>query len=153
MAAWRPRVVSGEQRTHDGITLVDAGKNRDDLLSALAKWVPIEIIAFYEAITTPFGNNVAPFLCYAIGAGIAATFLWTIFATEDDKADSKIAWRQVILSTIAFAFWAVGTISPDVGKQLLSAWHPAISPVALAAGAIVLPIANGILRRMGVPQD
>jgi hypothetical protein len=137
----------------DGRVLVGSGESRDSTVSALVKWIPIEVIAFYEAITTPFGNDVGPFLIHAIAAGTVASFLWTAFATTDQKARSAIAWRQVVLATLAFVFWAVGTTSPELWKGLLGAWNPALNPVTLASGAIALPIVDGVLRRLGVPQD
>jgi hypothetical protein len=153
MPVLRPRVSGGDVRTRDGRLLVNSAQTRDGFVSAITKWVPIEVITFYEAVTSPFGNNVAPFLLFAICAGVIVTFLWTAFATTSANAVSRVAWRQVILATIAFVFWAVGTTSPDVWKLLAQWWQPGINPATLAAAAIVLPIADGILKRLGVPQD
>jgi hypothetical protein len=153
MPSLRPRVSGGDTRVVDGRVLVSSGESRDSTVSALVKWIPIEVIAFYEAITTPFGNDVGPFLMHAIAAGAVASFLWTAFATTEKKASSPIAWRQVVLATLAFIFWAVGTTSPELLKGLLGVWHPALNPVTLAFGAIALPIVDGILRWLGMPQD
>ena len=130
-----------------------AVSDKDPLVTAITKWIPIEVIAFYEGITAPFGNDLAKGLGYAIGAGFVGTFLWIAFATEDAKARSHIAWRQVVLSCLGFLFWVVGTTSPDLWRLAVGAWHPAVNPAALATGAFVLPIADGLMRRMGVPQD
>ena len=153
MPILRPRVVSGEARIQDGRIVIAGAPDRDGVISAITKWIPIEVIAFYEGIATPFGDKLSQGLVYAIIAGVTVTFLWIAFATESAKNASRIAWRQVILSCFAFIFWVIGTTSPDIWKALAPWWHPGINPAALAAGAILLPIIDGILRRAGVPQD
>jgi hypothetical protein len=153
MPALRPRVIGGDARERDGRLAVSATSDRDGVISAITKWIPIEVIAFYEGVTTPFGNDLARGLWYAIAAGTVVTFLWIAFATESSQKASRIAWRQVVLACVAFVFWVVGTTSPDVWKTLLWWWHPGINPAALAAGAVALPITDGIMRRAGVPQD
>jgi ABC-type Na+ efflux pump permease subunit len=137
----------------DGRVLAGGGEPRDSAVTALVKWIPIEVIAFYEGITTPFGNDIGPFLIYAIVVGMVATLLWTAFATGDKEANSAIAWRQVVLATLAFAFWVVGTTSPELWKGLLGIWHPALNPMLLTLGAFALPIVDGALRKFGVLQD
>jgi hypothetical protein len=150
----RPRVVGGDVREVDGkISISTTPDNRDGTLSAITKWIPIEVIAFYEGITTPFGDKISQALVYTIIAGVIITFLWIAFATDNSTAASRIAWRQVILSCFAFVFWVVGTTSPDIWKMVAPWWLPGINPAALAAGAIALPIINGIMRRLGIPQD
>jgi hypothetical protein len=153
MPTLRPRVNGGDVREHDGRISASASSEEDNLVTAITKWIPIEVIAFYEGVTTPFGDKLAAGLLYAVAAGLIVAFLWTAFATEDAKAKSRIAWRQVILSCFAFAFWVIGTTSPDVWRGLYVWWHPGINPAVLAAAAVVLPIADGIMKRLGVPQD
>jgi hypothetical protein len=147
----RPRVL-GRDRREEPIPIA-APPDRDGVISAITKWVPIEVIAFYQGITTPFGDKLSQGLVYAISAGVIVTFLWIAFATESAKAKSRIAWRQVILSCFAFIVWVIGTTSPDIWKVIFVSWHPGINPAFLAAGAILLPILDGILWRLGIPQD
>jgi hypothetical protein len=90
---------------------------------------------------------------YAIIIGTVVTVLWIAFATENAQKASRIAWRQVVLSSVAFLFWVVGTTSPDIWKVLWSWWNAGINPATLAFGAVCLPIIDGVMRRMGVPQD
>jgi hypothetical protein len=59
---------------------------------------------FYEAVTTPFGDKLVAGRFYAIATGLVIAFLWTAFATENAKAASRIAWRQVILSCLHLHF-------------------------------------------------
>ena len=153
MPTLRPRVVGGDVRTRNGRIAVAAASSKDGPISAITLWIPIEVIAFYEAITTPFGDKLAVGIWYAIIAGAAVTFLWIAFATESAKKASRIAWRQVVLACMAFIFWVVGTTSPDIWKVVIAWWHPGFNPAALALGAVALPITDGIMRRLGVPQD
>ena len=154
MSPLRPRFIGGDSRVVDGRVFASTGEPRDGRLDALLKLIPVEVIAFYEGITTPFGNDLTPFLIGAIAAGTVICFLWTAFATSDNqKAQSAIAWRQVILATLAFLFWVVGTTSPELWKAQLGSWHPGINPAVLALGAVALPIVDGVLRRLGLPQD
>jgi hypothetical protein len=153
MPILRPRVLGGDFKDRDGRVAISATTDRDGALSAITKWIPIEVIAFYQGITTPFGDELAKGLPYVIGAGAVATVLWIGFATESVRNQNRIAWRQVVLSCIAFVFWAIGTTSPDIWKVVVSWWQPAINPAALALGAVLLPIVDGILRFLGIPQD
>src|SRR5690242_13318061 len=116
MPTIRPRATGGDVRERDGRIQAGALRDKDSLVSALVKWIPIEVIAFYEGITTPFGTSLAGGLLYAIAAGFVVTFLWIAFATESTKASSHIAWRQTVLSSVAFAFWVTGTTSPEIWK-------------------------------------
>jgi hypothetical protein len=153
MPALRPRVNGGDIRQEGGRIAPSPAFTRDNLLSSITKWIPIEVIAFYQGVTTPFGDKLAGGLFYALAAGLVVTFLWIAFATERAKTVSRIAWRQVILSCVAFAFWVVGTTSPDIWKVVLPWWHAGINPAVLAAGAVALPIVDGLLRRLQIPQD
>lgn len=140
-------------RGDDDGRITIAAEGKEGAISAVTKWVPIEVIAFYEGITKPFADQIAPYLLYLIVAGLVVTFLWIAFATETAQAASRIAWRQVVLSCIAFFFWIVGTSSPDIWKLHFTWWHPGFGPAALAAGAVILPIADGIMKRLGIRQD
>jgi hypothetical protein len=153
MPSLRPRVLGGDVHEQDGRISASGASNRDGLVTAITKWIPVEVIAFYEGITTPFGNAIAGALPYAIPAGLVVTFLWIAFATTTEKTQSRIAWRQVVLSCVAFLFWVIGTTSPDIWKLVLPWWHVGLNPAALATGGILLPISDGIMRRLGVPQD
>ncbi|MGX1322571.1 hypothetical protein AB7M17_006024 [Bradyrhizobium sp. USDA 377] len=140
-------------RGDDDGRIAIAAEGKEGALSAVTKWVPIEVIAFYEGVTTPFADQIAPYLLELMVVGLIVTFLWIAFATETAQAASRIAWRQVVLSCIAFFFWIVGTSSPDIWKLHFGWWHPGFGPAALAAGAILLPIADGIMKRLGIRQD
>jgi hypothetical protein len=153
MPALRPRVIGGDQLSSTGRIPVAAAAERDSVASALAKWVPVEVIVFYEGITTPFGSQVSDFLWYAIIVGILVVILWIAFATEEKAKSSRIAWRQVIVSPFAFLFWVAGTTSPDIWKIIYPWWQVGFNPAILAFGVVALPIIDGILRRLGLPQD
>lgn len=152
MPILRPRVVGGDA-SPSGRLDVDASSNKDSVISAITKWIPIEVIAFYEGLTTPFGEQISGWLFYAIGAGSIVTALWIAFATSDPGKQSQIAWRQVILACMAFIFWVVGTTSPTVWQVIFVSWRPEINSAVLTCGAIALPIVDGIMRRLGIRQD
>jgi len=127
MPILRPRVVGGDILVSDGRISAAAGTDEDGVISAITKWIPVEVIAFYQGITIPFGDSLAHGLWFAIPFGTVVTGLWIAFATK--------------------------STSPDIWKALLSWWHPGINPATLAAGAVALPIADGVMRRLGLPQD
>lgn len=153
MPVLRPRVSGGDPHDPNGRIMVGASPAADGTLSAVTKWVPVEVIAFYEAATTPFGMEIAPSLWLLIIAGITVTFLWIAYATADAQKSSRIAWRQVVLSCFAFAFWVIGTTSPDIWVMVHTWWRPGIGAAVIALGAIALPIIDGVIRRLGLPQD
>ena len=152
MAVLRPRVAGGDVTTTSGAIAIGS-KKQDDLTTAITKWIPVEVIACYEAGTTGFGNSIAAALPYLILAGVVVTIGWTAFATEDKKAKSPIAWRQAWVSSVAFAFWVAGSTSADIWKLIVPQWNPALNPALFAIGGALLPIIDGILRRFGVRQD
>jgi hypothetical protein len=153
MPSLRPRIAGGDVEVRGGRVSVGPSKEKDGYLSAIVKWIPVEVLGFYEAITVPLGNSLAQGLWIAIAAGAIVTFLWIAFATKNSRKISSIAWRQALVSPAAFVFWVIGTTSPDVWKALFWWWRPEVNPAVLATGAVALPILDGILRRLGVPQD
>lgn len=146
MPLLRPRVVRPDP-PHTGIILIAAG-DRDNLFTAITKWIPIEVIGFYK-----FSMGIVPLeatswrLWLSILA-IPATSLWIAFATTPEGR--RIAWRQVLLAP--FACWAAA-IQPDIMVQLMPQWQHWIGSVALAGGVLLLPILDGILRRLGITQN
>jgi hypothetical protein len=152
MAILRPRVRGGDITTTDGTVSIGA-KKRDDLATAIIEWIPVEVIACYEAVTAAFGNSIAAALPYVIPAGMLVTLGWIAFATSDNKAKSRIAWRQAWISSFAFAFWVAGSTNADIWKLIVSEWNPAFNTAIFAIGGVLLPIIDGILRRFGVRQD
>lgn len=153
MGVWRPRVWAQEAIYDPRRVPTAAGSDASGPVGAITRWIPIEVIAFFEGITQPFGNQIAPYLLYCIAAGLIATFLWIAFATADAQAKSVIAWRQVVLSCISFFFWVVGTTNSEVWALTFKWWHPGFGPAGLALGAILIPIVDGVLKRLRVPQD
>jgi hypothetical protein len=152
MAVLRPRVAGCDETTNDGTIAVGRAK-RDDLTTAITKWIPLEVIACYEAVTTAFGNSIAAALPYLLPAGMLVTFGWIAFATKDKRAKSAIAWRQAWVSSFAFVFWVAGSTNADIWKLAVHGWNPAFNPALFAIGGVLLPIIDGIMRRFGVRQD
>jgi hypothetical protein len=148
MRPLRPRVIADDESGQDQFFGATEGK----ALEAILKWIPIEVIAAYQ-----FTIGVVPAGQPAFQIPLAVVFTiltggWIGFATVDAKSPHPIAWRQVILSTFAFAIWIVGT-QPVTLKQVFLGWEPWIGSIVLGLGWLLLPIMNGILIRAGVPQD
>lgn len=153
MPAWRPRVLGGDVYAPNGRIEASITSTKDGPVSAITKWIPVEIIALYQGVTAPFGKTIGLWFPYLIPTGVVMTFLWIAFATENSNKNSRIAWRQIVLSCIAFLAWVVGTTSSDTWATLFPHWLPGIGPAVLAFGTALLPIADGVMRRLGVPQD
>jgi hypothetical protein len=146
MSPIRQRNKGGDQE------YVFAGSDEDKPLQAVLKWIPVEVIGAYQVAV-----GVVPSNRPAVTALLAIVFVvlsgaWIAFATADDASKNLIAWRQVVLATIAFALWILGT-QPEVIKYAVSNWENWMGSVVLGLGWLLLPIADGILRRMHVPQD
>lgn len=153
MPLLRPRVTGGDVVGTGGRIQINASLDKEGLLSAITKWIPIEVIGIYQGLTTPFGDKLANFFWQALTVGLVVAFLWIGFATEDAKKRNRIAWRQALLAPVALFFWAFGTTSPDILKTVFGEWDGAYGLVALAIGAAALPIFDGIMHRLKVPQD
>jgi hypothetical protein len=57
MPSLRPRIVGGDIRVSDGRISAAAGTGKDGVISAITKWIPVEVIAFCQGITIPFGRQ------------------------------------------------------------------------------------------------
>ena len=168
MPFFRPRVNGGDVTTTAHGDTPFSAKKRDDAATAMTKWIPVEVIACYQALAAALGNSIYVWLPYAIPAGMIVTFGWIAFATEQKKGKStaqskspsaeeysqrSIAWRQSIVSTIAFGFWAAGSTSADAWIDIAPWWNSGFNPLLFAIGGVLLPICDGMLRHFGVPQD
>ncbi len=146
MTPIRPRVDGHDNRE----ILVGADDQRP--LQAILKWIPVEVIAAYQ-FTIGIVDSSSPKILITVA--IIFVFLtagWIAFATVDHQASKNIAWRQVVLAVTAFIVWVVGT-QPEVMKVPFQSWTSSIGSIALGIGWLLLPIIDGILQRLGVPQD
>ena len=126
-----------------------SSKDEDSPLTAILTWIPAEVIIAYKAIM-----GVVPMDALSTRLWLSILFvplcaLWIGYATK--PANAGIAWRQLIIAPIAFIFW-VAAIQEDVVRQLFSGWQPWIGSVTLVLGTLILPIIEGILKALGVPQ-
>jgi hypothetical protein len=122
---------------------------REALVEKITKWIPIEVIGAYQVVCGFITEEVSAVLGVSI-AFAALTFGWIAFATKGPT--ERIAWRQTVLSTVAFSLWAVGT-QPSLVRGVSPDGPPWIGPVALGVGSLALPILDGILKRLGMTQD
>jgi hypothetical protein len=149
MATLRPRVAGGDE-VRSGRDLVGAKKKKDDVINAIIQWIPVEIIAVYETLLQIFKFS-GPSLAYVIPAFVIVTVLWIAFATRE--AARPLAWRQIILATLAFPIWVTGTTDPIKLQLAIDWWDSRFAAAALPVGAVLLPIVDGILQHLGVRQD
>jgi hypothetical protein len=145
----RPRVKSDDNIVRKGRTLV--GKNdKDGLIDAIIKWIPVEVIAVYKFIIGGVPDDMAN---WRLGISILLLILtpaWIAFATKPSA--KKVAWRQVILAPFAFACW-IAAIQMDVVTILYSGWQAWMGSIVLGFGTLLLPIFDGLLKLLRVPQN
>jgi hypothetical protein len=144
----RPR-VAGRDRPGPGRVPI-AGSGQDSLLAAVVMWIPVEVITVYKATMGIIPEARSSLRFWLTVSSILVTALWIAFATRPEGR--RIAWRQVLLAPVAFTCWAVAT-QGDVVKSIYSGWEPWLAFLVLAAGTVLLPILDGILRSLGVPQN
>lgn len=148
MRPLRPRVTADDESRQEQFFGASDGK----ALDAILKWIPIEVIAAYQFTIGVVPENKPEFLLPLAVVFTILTGGWIAFATANAESLHRIAWRQVILSTFAFAIWIVGT-QPTALKQLVEWWEPFIGSIVLGVGWLLLPILNGLLIQARVPQD
>jgi hypothetical protein len=119
-------------------------------LKAILGWIPTEVITAYKAGIGFVPLTYPSWRLWITILGIPITFLWIAYATR--KKDEPLAWRQALISPVAFAFW-VAAIEPDVMKMLNPDWQIWMGSLFLAGGMLLLPILDGILRSLGVKQN
>jgi hypothetical protein len=146
MPLLRPRAVGAETGT--GRVLIAA--TADGPLTQVLKWIPIEVIGFYQALTAAIPTDESKARLWLTGAGVVVCGLWIAFATR--PATSGYAWRQTILAMLAFAFWGAA-VQTEVLKVFLPWWKIWMGSIVLIFGSVLLPIFDGILARLGVPQN
>lgn len=145
----RPRVKSEDSIDRAGRTLVGK-KDKDHLIDAIIKWIPVEVIGVYKFVMGIVPTDVTS---WRLGISVFALILtpaWIAFATK--PPEKKIAWRQVLLAPFAFVCW-VAAIQTDVVTILYSGWQAWMGSVVLGFGTLLLPIFDGLLKRGGVPQN
>jgi hypothetical protein len=147
MPLLRPRVQRRDKPTR-GTILAGTDVN-EPLLTAIVKWIPVEVLTVYKTVDGILKDD--RFRLGFAGFVIVITPLWIAFATR--PRGKRIAWRQVVLSPFAFMCWAMALMQPETTKLLTASWEPWMGSLALGVGTLLLPVFDGILRSLGVPQD
>src|SRR5689334_2758740 len=124
----RPRVEGDDQAVFGDKRFVAKG-DRNGLIKAIITWIPVEVIGVYK-----FAIGFVPmdYPSWRIGLTLlllVMTPLWIAFATKS-KTKKNTAWRQVLLSPFAFAFW-ICAIQPDVIALLVGGWQTWMGSVIL----------------------
>jgi hypothetical protein len=148
MAALRPRASRNDPPRSGRVVI--AAANVDRGLTAILKWTPVEVIASYKALVNAIPARHPLFLLWVTLATIPVTSLWIAFATRPKAG--RVAWRQVILAPVAFTFWAAA-METDLMNGVSSHWEPWMGSLAIAGGTLLLPILDGVLFAIGVPQN
>jgi hypothetical protein len=150
MPTFRPRSVSsnkpGTKRAPVG-----SGAPDDSALKAITILIPVEVIAVYNLLITVVPDKTPDLRFWFTVAMIPITGLYIAFGTKDGSKQG-IAWRQTLIAPFAFACW-----TSAMQGQMLAAmfpwWHDWIGSVTAGLGTLLVPILNGILRALGVPQN
>jgi hypothetical protein len=145
MPLLRPRAV-GAYKTNGKVSIAGGDQK---VLDLVLKWIPVEVIAFYQALMAEVPTKDGQLRLNITYAAAVICALWIAFATR--PAEKPVAWRQIILSTLAFVFWAAA-VQNEVMQQLYH-WNQHTGAVVLIFGSILLPIFDGILAKLGVPQN
>jgi hypothetical protein len=148
MPLLRPRVFRRDKPGAERILVSTA--EGDSILAAIVKWIPVEVITVYKFLMGLIPQGFGSARLWTSVALVPICFLWIAFATRPDGA--RVAWRQAALAPFAFACWVVA-LQDDVMKGLAPGWQPWMGSVVLGVGALLLPILDGILRSLGVPQN
>jgi hypothetical protein len=127
-----------------------AKKDQDSLLTAIMTWIPVEVIAVYKLVMGFIPLDYQPWRFWLTVIVLVVTPFWIAFATT--PTNGKTAWRQVILAPIAFVCW-IAALQEDVAARCVSEWQPWMGSVVLGVGTLLLPIFDGALKKLGVPQN
>jgi len=148
MPLLRPRVIRQDKPGSGRIAV--AATTEDSLLSAIVKWIPVEVLTVYKTIDGFIPADYHTFRLLFTVAVIIICALWIAFATKPEA--KSVAWRQVILAPIAFTCWAVAMQS-EIMQEIIRGWLPWMGSVVLGGGTLLLPIFDGMLKALGVNQS
>lgn len=109
----------------------------------------MEVVTFYKAAMGIIPGDEHSIRFHTTWLSVVATVLWIAFATR--PKEGPVAWRQVIIAPIAFTCWAVAT-QQDVVMQVYPEWKTWMAALVVATGTLLLPIIDGLLKAIGVPQ-
>ena len=147
MPLLRPRVVREDKNVSGRVPV--AASQEDSALQAVLKWIPIEIIGFYQAIMAAVPVEKTGFRLWATAAAVPICAAWIAFATK--PADQGYAKRQIVLAALAFMFWAAA-VQSEVLHTTVAWWETWMGSVVLIVGSVLLPIFDGILKKLGLTQ-
>ena len=114
MSRLRARVITSadvKEQKRDGAVRGpgDTSGVEDGAVSKIIKYIPAEVIALHQALSG-FSVGNEKLVAILIGVLAALTPIW--YATSTRDAGEPIQWSQVVLSSLAFAFWLFAVKSP-----------------------------------------
>ncbi|WP_375404836.1 hypothetical protein [uncultured Amnibacterium sp.] len=152
--------VSGTPGTSE--TTASLGEQTLNVLGALTRWLPTEILAGYAGLVTALqphdatGSSAAvvsmPAWLISLAATVALTIAAVLLDTTGDTSSRvlRIA-RKTILAVIAFALWSY-TIPYSAWALLPHPLNPSANPIALFALLIVTALFTAAAQRIDPPD-
>jgi hypothetical protein len=148
MPLLRPRAVREDPPISGRVPI--ANEDQDNSLKAIMTWIPVEVIGAYKFVIELIPLDYPSWRIALTGIVLLLAPLWIGFATKPD--DKPVAWRQVIIAPFAFICWVMA-IQPDIPAAFFHGWQPWMGSVVLGVGTLLLPVIDGILKRLGVTQN
>lgn len=133
-----------EQTALEGLETTGA-QVEDGYWDKVVKNIPADIVAGWTAILGLFAGaagtmpdtSTTTILWILLAVFVAATFAWTFRQTS--VPNRKPAWTQIIVSTVAFAVWAVAL---GVPFNTLPFYDPRVAAAILIVWTIVVGAIN-----------
>jgi hypothetical protein len=148
MPLLRPRVVRADLPKPGRVAI--SAENEDSTFKAIMAWIPVEVIGAYKFVIGLIPLDYSSWRIWLTAIVCVLAPAWIAFATKPDQKD--IAWRQVFIAPFAFVCWVVA-IQPDIPALLNGDWKPWMGSVVLGVGTLLLPVIDGILKRLGFTQQ
>lgn len=150
----------------DGATAATSGSKKSitDALTAVASYVPTEIIAAYtlalgvavtdKAVLDEQGHPVSAHLAmnwFVLFAALTPLFVWLVFAVRSSEAKAPFGsprlwpWWEAISAVIAFTTW-----SAALPKSAFAQWDwydPGVAAVCLVIVSGLLPLVGAVVNR------
>ncbi len=141
------RIITESLVENSALESLDAGgaQVQDGYWDKVVKNIPADIVAGWTAILGLFAGAAGTMpdvettttLWVLLAVFVAATFFWTYRQTSVPNA--KPAWTQIIVSTVAFAIWAIAL---GVPFNTLPFYDPRVAAAILIVWTIVVGAIN-----------
>jgi hypothetical protein len=133
MPVLRPRV---DRAARPGVVTLGGGTTVDSALARLLTYVPVEVIAVYQASLglLPTLGPTAAWVWF--GFLLILCPLWIAFATRGGKTD-KVDWFHIAAATVCFIVW---TFAQQSGPFATLHYSPAAGSLVLLGASLLIPL-------------